>query len=299
MESGFPESRIKNPENGNCKLGLQETKSVHKLESRKWKTEMPEEKSPIVISIFSQKGGVGKTTTTVNLAACLAETKKRVLIIDIDPQGNATASLGVSTWDLEKQIKDVLTNQIDINEAITSFSERVDLIPSNILLADQEIPISGQPGRELLLRKGLRKITKHYDYVLIDCPPSVGVFSINALMASHYVLIPVDMSFLGLMGVKSIERTLGLIRDSLEHDIEIIGVLATMFDVRNKLTLEVYEGLKEHFGEKLFTSKIPQNVRLKEAPSFGKSIIDYDSSSTGAEAYRDLAKEVIKRSKSR
>jgi chromosome partitioning protein len=250
-----------------------------------------------VISIFSQKGGVGKTTTTVNLASALQKEGFKVLVVDIDPQGNASASLGIATWELEKQVKDILLGNADINDCLITVSDGLKIIPSNILLADQEIPISGQPGRELLLRKSLRKLKDKFDYVLIDCPPSVGVFSINALLASNYVLIPVDMSFLGLMGVKSIERTLKLIQDSLEHNIQIIGVLATQFDVRNNLTKEVHQELKNHFEEKLFKTVIPLNVRLKEAPSFGKSIIDYDPSSAGALSYEELAREVIERCK--
>lgn len=248
-----------------------------------------------VISIFSQKGGVGKTTTTVNLASALEKDGYKVLVVDIDPQGNASASLGISTWELDKQVKDILLNKADINDCLITVSDGLKIIPSNILLADQEIPISGQPGRELLLRKALRKLKDKFDFILIDCPPSVGVFSVNALLASQNVLIPVDMSFLGLMGVKSIERTLKLIQDSLEHDIQILGVLATQFDSRNNLTKEVHAELENHFKEKLFETVIPLNVRLREAPSFGKSIIDYDPNSTGAISYQQLAKEVIKR----
>lgn len=260
-----------------------------KLESGIWKPE----NQAIITSIFSQKGGVGKTTTTINLADCLTGLGYRVLIIDIDPQGNASASLGIATWDLDRQLKDVLLNELTMSAVVRKIKDNLDMVPSNILLANQEIPISGQPGRETLLRKSLRSIQGEYDFIFIDCPPSVGVFSINALLASQYVLIPVDMSFLSLMGMQSIEQTLHLVRDSLEHEIEIIGILATLFDNRNNLTQEVYESLKKHFGKQMFETVIPQNVKLKEAPSFGKSGVDYAASSSGAKAYQALSQEFL------
>jgi len=245
------------------------------------------------ISVFNMKGGVGKSTTTYNLAAGLVRFhQRRVLLVDIDPQGNAGAALGISIWELKKQIKDVLLRQAPMSEAIVTTQAGVDVAPSNILLAEEEIPISGLPGRELLLRKALAPIAGNYDFTLIDCPPNIGVFAVNALMASNTVLIPVDMSYLGLLGIRGIERALGLVRDQLDHPIELGGALATKFDGRNNLSKEVLEALREHFKEKVCKAVIPETVKLREAPSFGKSIFDHEPDGIGAKAYRTLVDEV-------
>jgi chromosome partitioning protein len=246
------------------------------------------------VSIFNMKGGVGKSTTAYNLSVGLARFhKKRVLLIDIDPQGNSSAALGVEIWKLDHQLKDVLQRQVSLKEIIVSTASGVDVAPSNILLAEEEIPISGLPGRELLLRKALSPLLSSYDFILIDCPPNIGVFSINALMASDSVIIPVDMSYLGLLGLSAIERALEMVRSSLDHPIEIAGVLATRYDGRNNLSKEVKESLTSHFGEKMLKTVIPESVKLREAPSYSQTIFEYNPKGNGAKAYRDLVKEII------
>jgi chromosome partitioning protein len=175
---------------------------------------------------------------------------------------------------------------------IVSTNSGVDVAPSNILLAEEEIPISGRPGRELLLKKALAPVVKQYDFILIDCPPNVGVFAVNALMASDGVIIPVDMSYLGLLGIRGIERALTLIREHLDHPIRVAGVLATRFDGRNNLSKEVFASLTSHFGDQMFKSVIPETVKLREAPSHSESIFEYDPDGAGAKAYRELVEEV-------
>lgn len=249
---------------------------------------------PQKLAIFNMKGGVGKSTTAYNLAAGLVkQQQQRVLLVDIDPQGNSAASLGIKIWQLETQLKDVLQRQVSMTDAIASTDSGVDVVPSNILLAEEEIPISGLPGRELLLRKAIASVESDYDYILIDCPPNVGVFAVNALMAADAVIIPVDMSYLGLLGIQGIERALALVRDYLDHPVKVAGALATRFDGRNNLSKEVLESLTKHFGDRMFKTVIPETVKLREAPSFGQSIFDYAPKSTGAEAYQNLVSEVM------
>lgn len=239
------------------------------------------------------KGGVAKSTTAYNLADGLVRFKQsRVLLVDIDPQGNASAALGVPIWQLDIQLKDVLQRRNSIRDVIISTSSGVDVVPSNIALAEEEIPISGFPGRELLLRKAIAPVESDYDFILIDCPPNVGVFTINALMAARGVLIPVDMSYLGLLGIRGIERALTLIRDQLDHPVEVLGVLATRYDGRNNLSKEVLNSLSEHFGERLLETVIPETVKLREAPSHTASIFEYDPRGLGSQAYRQLVEEV-------
>jgi chromosome partitioning protein len=217
-----------------------------------------------------------------------------VLVVDIDPQGNAGAALGIPIWQLDFQLKDVLQHKTPIAQVVLSTDSSVDVVPSNILLAEEEIPISGRLGRELLLKKAIAPILDKYDFVLIDCPPNIGVFSINALMASDGVIIPVDMSYLGLLGVQGIERALTLVREQLEHPIAITGVLATRYDRRNNLSKEVFDALVNHFGDKMFKTVIPETVKLREAPSHGQSIFEYDPKGVGAIAYHQLVDEVYK-----
>lgn len=245
------------------------------------------------LAVFNMKGGVGKSTTAYNLAAGLVKFKQeRVLLVDIDPQGNSSAALGIPIWQLQTQLKDVLQHKIPLLQVVMTTAAGVDVVPSNILLAEEEIPISGRPGRELLLKKALVPFENQYDFVVIDCPPNVGVFSINALMASDGVIIPVDMSYLGLLGIQGIERAIALVRDSLDHPIRITGVLATRFDGRNNLSKEVFASLQSHFEGQMFKSVIPETVKLREAPSHRQSIFEYDPQGAGAKAYRELVEEV-------
>lgn len=247
-----------------------------------------------VIAIFNVKGGVAKSTTTYNLGIGLTRfNKQRVLLIDIDPQGNTGASVGVRVWELKHQIKDLLQRRVSFDETVLTTEQGVDLIPSNITLAEEEIPISGLPGREFLLKRAIASALDSYDYILIDCPPNIGIFSINALLASQEVLIPVDMSYLGLIGISAINRTLEMVRTALDHPIAIGGVLATRYDARNNLSKEVLNSLGDYFGDRLLKTIIPETVKLREAPSFGQSIFDYDPKGRGAKAYRALIEEII------
>jgi chromosome partitioning protein len=250
---------------------------------------------PLTAAVFNMKGGVGKSTTAYNLAAGLVKFKEaRVMLIDIDPQGNSSAALGIPIWQLEGQLKDVLQRRVNIEQVALATSSGVDVVPSNITLAEEEIPISGLPGREVLLRKAIAPVVKNYDFILIDCPPNVGVFAVNALMASDGVIIPVDMSYLGLLGIKGIERALTLVREHLDHPLQILGVLATRFDGRNNLSKEVMHSLSQHFGERMFKTVIPETVKLREAPSHQQSIFEYDPYGIGAKAYRELVEEVYR-----
>lgn len=248
------------------------------------------------IAVFNAKGGVGKTSTAYNLAVGLSRFhNQRVLVVDIDPQGHAGVSLGVNIADLEHRIDDVLQEKISITQAIVATELGVDVVPSNILLAESEIPISGMHGREILLRRAVAEVEDSYDFIIYDCPPNVGILSVNALMAADKVLVPVDMSFLGLMGVPVIERMLNLIRTRLEHPIEIVGVLATRYDNRLNIAKDALEQLREHFGELLFETVIPETVKIREAPSFQKPIYDHAPQTTGAESYEQLTEEVMTR----
>lgn len=245
------------------------------------------------IAILNQKGGVGKTTSAINVAAYLHKLGKSVLIVDLDPQGNATSGLGVQKAGLETTTYDLLINGADLTSAVVETEDGLQLIPANGTLAAAEVELVSIPKRELKLKQVLAGVS--YDYILIDCPPSLGLLSINALTASDWVMIPVQAEYYALEGLSQLLDVIQRIRGGLNRDLELLGVVVTMFDGRTTLSENVYAELQKHFGAKLFETVVPRNVRLAEAPSFGKSIAEHDKWSKGARAYKQLAKEVNKR----
>ncbi|NMB26932.1 MAG: ParA family protein [Tissierellia bacterium] len=247
-----------------------------------------------IVTIFNQKGGVGKTTTVINLAAALGKLNKKVLVIDVDPQGNATSGLGIDKKSLELSIYDGFINGINLEQILQKTSaENVDIIPSNVDLAGAEIELIGMNDRELVLEKAIRDIEDNYDFIFIDCPPSLGLLSINGLSASHSVLIPIQCEYYALEGVSQLVDTIMLVKKSLNPGLEIEGVVLSMFDGRTNLSIQVVDEVKKYFKGKVYTSIIPRNVRLAEAPSYGLSVIDYDPKSKGAEAYSELSEEFL------
>ncbi|WP_062051978.1 ParA family protein [Bacillus sp. JCM 19034] len=247
-----------------------------------------------IISIANQKGGVGKTTTAVNVSASLALLGKKVLVVDIDPQGNATSGLGVEKGEIDQCIYDVLVDDINPQEVIRKTSvERLDILPSTIQLSGAEIELVPTISREVRLKRALVTISEEYDFIFIDCPPSLGLLTINSLTASDSVLIPVQCEYYALEGLSQLLNTVRLVQKHLNHELAIEGVLLTMLDARTNLGIQVIEEVKKYFREKVYETIIPRNVRLGEAPSHGMPISTYDSKSRGAEVYLDLAKEVI------
>ena len=255
-----------------------------------------------IIAVANQKGGVGKTTTSINLAASLAILGKRVLLIDFDPQGNATTGLGIDKSIIENSIFEVMNEEVSVEQAIvkTAYS-RLDIIPSLINLAklsmalDEKSKIDQTFNKNLQLKKVLFKILERYDYIIIDCPPSLDVFSKNAMGASNSIIIPVQCEFYALEGITQILNTISIAKKTINHDLSIEGVLLTMLDSRTILGFEVVEDIRKYFKEKVYNTIIPRMVKLSEAPSHGKPIIDYDPKCRGTEAYLNLAKEVIER----
>jgi len=247
-----------------------------------------------IITVFNQKGGVGKTTSVINLAAALGRRNKRTLVVDIDPQGNATSGLGIDKKSLTASIYDSLINNIDVKKTIQkTTAENVDIVPSNVELAGAEIELIEKKDRELVLKSVLDGIRDVYDIILIDCPPSLGLLSINGLSASDSVMIPIQCEYYALEGVSQLMETVMLVKRSLNPNLDIEGVILSMFDGRTNLSIQVVEEVKKYFKGKVYTTIIPRNVRLAEAPSYGLSVIDYDPKSKGAEAYMELADEFL------
>lgn len=251
-----------------------------------------------VIAIANQKGGVGKTTTSINLAASLVKTKRRVLLVDLDPQGNATMGSGVDKSKLASSTYDVLIGGSTLADACVNTAGGYDLVPTNSDLAGAEVELVNMKQRDTRLRDAISSIREHYDYVLIDCPPALSLLTINAFAAAQTVMIPMQCEYYALEGLSDLVQTIRMVRQNLNPELEIEGLLRTMFDPRNNLSNEVSAQLREHFGDKLYRTIIPRNVRLAEAPSFGKPVITYDLQSKGAQAYLALAGEILRREES-
>jgi chromosome partitioning protein len=246
------------------------------------------------ISVSSQKGGVGKTTTAINLGACLAQEGRRVLLVDIDPQGNATSGLGINGNDQAISIYEVLIGQAEVQQAIMPTAlANMDLLPAGQRLSGAEVELVGMMARETRLKTSLAAVRDQYDFILVDSPPSLGLLTINALTASDSVLIPLQCEYLALEGLTQLIGAIRLVQDHLNPSLRIEGVLLTMFDARLNLSQQVAAEARKFFAERVYQTVIPRNVRLSEAPSFGKPIVLYDPHSTGADSYRDLAREVL------
>lgn len=247
-----------------------------------------------IIAICNQKGGVGKTSTAVSLSSCLAIEGKKSLIIDLDPQGNATSGLGIDKHNVQRSIYHALLEDTKLSDIqISSCIENLFVIPANENLSGTEVELVNELGREGKLKKALSQLDATYDFVIIDCPPSLGLLTINALTGAHSVLIPIQCEYYALEGLSQLMKTITLIKDNLNSSLEIEGILMTMADFRTNLTQEVIDEVRKHFGSKVYNTIIPRNIRLSEAPGFGKPIFLYDKDSEGAKKYKELTKEFL------
>lgn len=253
-----------------------------------------------ILVVANQKGGVGKTTTAVNLSASLAATKRKVLMVDLDPQGNATMGCGIDKHDLELSLYDVLTAKCNIADVIMAAGNGgFDVVPTNSDLTAAEVELMSMPQRETRLRTALAEVSANYDYIIIDCPPSLSMLTVNAMVAAQGVLIPMQCEYYALEGLSALMQTIEKIKSSLNPELVIEGILRTMYDPRNSLTTDVSTQLITHFGDKVYSTVIPRNVRLAEAPSYGLPVLAYDKNSRGAVAYLALAGEMNRRTKSK
>ena len=250
-----------------------------------------------IIAVANQKGGVGKTTTSVNLSASLADFGKRVLLVDCDPQGNATSGFGINKSTVAHTIYDVLTDNLDVKYALQFTPYGVTVLPSNVNLAGAEVELVSEFARENKLRAALDTIRDEYDYILIDCPPSLGLLTVNSLTAADSIIIPIQCEFYALEGVTQLLNTIEIVKNNLNPLLAIEGIVLTMFDVRTRLNQQVVEEVRKNFGGLVYDTLIPRSVRLSEAPSYGKPVIAYDRKARGAEIYLNLAEEVINRGK--